>query len=133
MLSPRQFGTCLGFAGAVSLTIGIIWASIGFWLVFYFVLLECFVLVVAFICYAYHATDRETVRLTKNEILFEFEVGGKTEKRSLPRFQVNARMSDTDGGRLVEFRWGKKVVRVGRMVDLKSREKFFGEIKGHIC
>ena len=133
VLSPRQFGTCLGFAGAISLVIGLAWASMGFWIVFLFVLVECGILVTAFFCYASHATDFEKVVLTEKEILFEFETAGKRETNSLPRYQVKANMTETGSGRLVEFSWGAKAVRVGRLVDLKSREKFFGEIKGYIC
>jgi uncharacterized membrane protein len=90
-------------------------------------------LLIAFFCYASHATDFEKVVLTEKEIVFEFETGGKKEVRRLPRFQAKARMTDTGRGRLVEFSWGAKAIRVGKLVDLKSREKFFGEIKGYIC
>ena len=133
VLSPRQFGMCLGFAGAISLGIGLAWASMGLWIVFLFVLAECGILVGAFFCYASHATDFEKVVLTEKEILFEFETAGKRETNSLPRYQVKANMTETGSGRLVEFSWGAKAVRVGKLVDLKSREKFFGEIKGYIC
>jgi len=133
VLSPKQFGACLGFAGAMSLSIGVVWASVGAWLIFFFVIVECLVLLVAFFCYSAHATDFERVVLTDSEILFEFETGGKTEVDSLPRYQVKARMIELKGKRLVEFKWGLRVIRVGRLVDLKSREKFFGEIKGYIC
>ena len=133
VLSPRQFGLCLGFAGAISLGIGLAWASMGFWLVFLFVLVECTVLLIAFFCYASHAADFEKVVLTEKEILFEFESAGKREIQKLPRFQVKARMTETGRGSLVEFSWGAKAVKVGKFVDLKSREKFFGEIKGYIC
>ncbi|MDA9719157.1 DUF2244 domain-containing protein [Betaproteobacteria bacterium] len=133
VLSPLQFGMCLGFAGSVSLMIGLAWASMGFWLVFLFVLVECAVLLIAFFCYASHAADFEKVVLTEKEILFEFETAGKREIQKLPRFQVRARMTETGKGSLVEFSWGAKAVKVGKLVDLKSREKFFGEIKGYIC
>ena len=133
VLSPWQFGMCLGFAGTVSFCIGVIWAVMGFWLVFCFVLLECVVLLIAFFCYASHATDFEKVVLTEKEILFEFESGGKREVKKLPRFQAKARMAEAEGRKLVEFSWGAKSIRVGRLVDLKSREKFLGEIKGFIC
>ena len=124
---------CLGFAGLISLGIGLAWASMGFWLVFLFVLVECLVLLVAFFCYASHAADFEKVVLTDKEILFEFETAGKREIQKLPRFQVKAKMIETGRDRLVEFSWGAKAIRVGKLVDLKSREKFFGEIKGYIC
>ena len=117
---------CLGFAGVISLGIGLAWASMGFWLVFLFVLVECLVLLVAFFCYASHAADFEKVVLTEKEILFEFETAGKREIQKLPRFQVKAKMTETGRDRLVEFSWGAKAVRVGKLVDLKSREKFFG-------
>jgi len=133
VLSPRQFGMCLGFAGAISLGIGLVWASMGFWVVFLFVLVECVVLLAAFFCYASHAADFEKVVLTEKEILFEFETAGRRKVQRLPRFQARAKMKETDRGRLVEFSWGAKAIRVGRLVDLKSREKFFGEIKGYIC
>ena len=105
----------------------------GFWLGFLFVLAECAVLVTAFLCYSLHAADFEKVVLTEKEILFEFETAGKRETQRLPRFQAKAKMTETGRGKLVEFSWGAKAVRVGRLVDLKSREKFFGEIKGYIC
>ena len=105
----------------------------GFWLVFLFVLVECAVLLVAFFCYSLHASDFEKVVLTEKEILFEFETAGKRETQRLPRFQAKAKMTETGGGKLVEFSWGAKAIRVGKLVDLKSREKFFGEIKGYIC
>ena len=124
---------CLGFAGAISSGIGLAWASMGLWLVFFFVLAECAVLIIAFLCYSLHAADFEKVVLTEKEILFEFETAGKREIQKLPRFQVKAKMTETGRDRLVEFSWGAKAVRVGKLVDLKSREKFFGEIKGYIC
>ena len=93
VLSPRQFGMCLGFAGAMSFGIGLAWASMGFWLVFLFVLAECAVLLVAFFCYSLHATDFEKVILTEIEILFEFETAGKRETQRLPRFQAKAKMT----------------------------------------
>ena len=73
------------------------------------------------------------ISLTEKEILFEFETAGKREINRLPRFHAKATMTETGRGRLVEFSWGSKAIRVGRLVDLKSREKFFGEIKGYIC
>ena len=133
VLSPQQFGMCLGFAGAISLGIGVAWASMGFWIVFLFVLAECGILLIAFFCYASHATDFEKVVLTEKEILFEFETAGKRETQRLPRFQAKAKMTETGRGKLVEFSWGAKAIRVGKLIDLKSREKFFGEIKGYIC
>ena len=133
VLSPRQFGMCLGFAGIISLGIGLAWASMGFWVVFLFVLAECAVLVIAFFCYSLHAADFEKIVLTEKEILFEFETAGKRETQRLPRFQAKAKMAETGRGKLVEFSWGAKAIRVGKLVDLKSREKFFGEIKGYIC
>jgi hypothetical protein len=42
-------------------------------------------------------------------------------------------MTETGRDKLVEFSWGAKAITVGKLVDLKSREKFFGEIKGYIC
>ena len=80
VLPPRQFGMCLGFAGAISLGIGLAWASMGFWLVFLFVLAECAVLLIAFFCYSLHAADFEKVVLTEKEILFEFETALVKEK-----------------------------------------------------
>ncbi len=84
-------------------------------------------------CYSLHAADFEKVVLTEKEILFEFETAGKRETQRLPRFQAKAKMTETGRGKLVEFSWGAKAIRVGKLVDLKSREKFFGEIKGYIC
>ena len=121
---PQAIRVVLGYAGVISLGIGLAWASMGFWLVFLFVLVECLVLLVAFFCYASHAADFEKVVLTEKEILFEFETAGKREIQKLPRFQVKAKMIETGRDRLVEFSWGAKAVRVGNLVDLKSRKNF---------
>ena len=65
---------CLGFAGAISLGIGLAWASMGFWLVFLFVLAECAVLIIAFLCYSLHAADFEKVVLTEKTGEAEFRL-----------------------------------------------------------
>ena len=73
----------------------------------------------------------EKLVLTEKEIVFEFETAGKRETQRLPRFRKSK--DDRYGKRkLVEFSWGAKAIRVGKLLTLRV-EKIFGEIKGYIC
>ena len=133
MLTPKQSAVAFGAAGLASLVIGVAWASIGIWFIFYFAVLECMALLIAFLLYSFHATDFERVVLTEDNILFEFERGGKRKRDSLPRHLVTTRMNQPEDGNLIEFKRGSKIIAIGQYVDLERRQKFFGEIKGYLC
>jgi len=131
-LTPRQFGLSFIFLGVVSLIIGAVWAFNGVWVILPFVLLEIFALFVAFIIYSSHATDSEKITLTDDQIFFECDSGGKKNSYKFPRYLVRTNFERNTEDGLVSFSWGNKKIFVGKFVDLKSRERFYGEIRGYL-
>lgn len=131
-LSPQQFGGAITFIGGLSLIIGLVWAINGLWFILAFACVECIGLFVAFVAYSKHATDRERVVLTKNEICVEREVGGLTNSFKIPRDWVRARFKKNENEGMIFFKSGKTELKVGQFVSLRKRELFFDEIKGFL-
>ena len=120
------------FLGVVSLIIGSVWAINGVWVILPFVLLEIFALLVAFFIYSSHATDSEKITLTEDQIFFESDSGGMKKSDKFPRYLVRTNFERNTEEGLVSFSWGSKKIYVGKFVDLKSRERFYGEIRGYL-
>ena len=116
----------------MSLAVGSAWAWMGVWVVLPFVVAECVGLLIAFFCFASHATDSEKVILTEREILVEREDAGKKIMSKLPRYLVRTSLQKDKENGLVSFSWGNERVFVGRFVNFESRQKFYGEIRGYL-
>ena len=112
--------------------IGTVWAINGVWVILPFVFLEIFALLVAFIIYSSHATDSEKIILTEDQIFFECDSGGKKKSYKFPRYLVRTNFERNAEEGLVSFSWGSRKIFVGKFVDLKSREIFYGEIRGYL-
>tara|TARA_E500000178_G_scaffold348702_1_gene404252 strand:- start:19229 stop:19681 length:453 start_codon:yes stop_codon:yes gene_type:complete len=132
VLTPRQFGLGIFFACFLSVIVGLAWASMGVWIILPFVFVECLGLLIAFFCYASHATDSEKVILTEDEIVVECEDAGVKILSRLPRYLVRTSLQKNKENGLVSFSWGKDRVFVGRYVNFESRQKFYGEIRGYL-
>jgi uncharacterized membrane protein len=132
VLTPNQFGFSFILLGLISLLIGILWAFNGVWVIMPFVILEFIALAVAFIVYSLHATDCEKIILTNNEIFFECEDGGEKRLYKIPRYSVRTNLERNKEEGLVSFCWGNKKICIGKFVDFRSRERFYGEIRGYL-
>ena len=71
--SPKGVLAVLTMLAVVSVVIAMGFAWFGAWVVFPFTILELLALVVAFLCYARHATDYERIRIGSFDI--EVEIG----------------------------------------------------------
>jgi uncharacterized membrane protein len=114
-MTPRQLGALYGSLCMVSVLIGT-----GFWLrgallVAPFAVLEMFVVGVAFLIYARHATDGERVRLAQGQLEVKIELAGKVTRTVLQRQLVRVQPPVTPSA-LIELSGQGQSVWLGRHV-----------------
>jgi len=112
----------------VSLAIGC-----GFWLhgaplVLPFAWLELAAVGVAFLAYARHATDGETIELQEGRLIVELENGGRHERTEFLPHQVRVEPEISDRS-LIEVSGQGRSVKVGRYVRPELRAALAREIR----
>ena len=127
-VSPVQLGWAFVGLCLVSLSVGVFFWSMGATLVLPFTALELVVVAVAFLVYARHATDRESIRLMDGVLVVEQELAGKTCRSEFSSFavQIEPRVG---GDRLIEVRGGGKAVQVGRFLRSDLRPVLANEMR----
>ena len=127
-VSPAQLGWVFIGLSLVSLAVGGFFWSMGATLVLPFTALELVVVAAAFLVYARHATDCESIRLTDGVLVVEQELAGKTRRSEFSSFavQIEPRMG---GDRLIEVRGGGKAVQVGRFLRPDLRPALANEMR----
>lgn len=127
-LTPRQAMWAYGALSAVSLSVaGMFWWLGAPW-VLPFAALELLALGVAFVLYARHAVDRESICLGPSGLRVEWVYGGRTGSCEWARHTVRVRPL---AGRhaLVELQAGGQSVQVGRYVRPDLREQLALELR----
>ncbi|MDM7457330.1 MAG: DUF2244 domain-containing protein [Tepidimonas sp.] len=127
-LTPRQclVASLLACAGALSVA-GAFWAM-GARLVLPFALLESSAVALAFLWYARHATDRETLILDEQRLVVEWEQAGAVRRSELARHRLRVDDGGQESG-LVELRAGAARVQVGRYIRPEQRRQLARELR----
>ena len=109
-MAPRQLLMAYGGLCAASLLVAIFFWVMGAVLVLPFAALELVALGVAFLWYARHATDQETIHLGPDRLVVEWEHGGAVQRQELAREWLRVEA----GRSLVSLRGQGLQVEVGR-------------------
>ena len=127
-VTPRQLGLLYGSLCLVSLSIGLWFWWMGARLVIGFAGLELLALGAAFLVYARHAADGETVLLQGGRLIVEKECAGRRERLEFGSAQV--RIADvTDEQSLIEVSAHGRRVQIGRHVRPEWRSALAGELR----
>lgn len=127
-VSPVQLGWVFGWLSLVSLAVAGFFWSMGATLVLPFTALELVAVATAFLVYARHATDRESIRLAGGWLVVEQELAGKIRRCEFSSFAVQIEPRLGRGG-LIEVRGGGEAVQVGRFLRADLRPALANEIR----
>lgn len=114
-VTPRQFGVLYASLCLVSLAIGAWFWLLGARLVMGFAVIELLLVGVAFLAYARHAVDGETVSLRDGCLIVERECAGGRERMEFRGAHVRID-APTDRRALIEVRAHGRRVDIGRHV-----------------
>lgn len=127
-LTPRQCLWASLLACAVALSVAAAFWAMGARLVLPFAVLGSTAVALAFLWYARHATDRETLVLDGQRLVVEWEQAGAVRRRELARHWL--RVEDAGhGAGLVELRAGTARVQVGRYARPEQRRQLARELR----
>jgi uncharacterized membrane protein len=127
-VTPVQLGWLYGSLCAVSLGIGIFFWYQGAVLVLPFAGIELAAVGAAFLAYARHATDRETISLEGRQLVVELESAGHHERAEFDRDWVRVEPGVSDRS-LVELSARGRRVNVGRYLRPELRPVLAQEIR----
>ena len=127
-VTPVELGWLYGSLCAVSLGIGIFFWYQGALLVLPFAALELAAVGAAFLTYARHATDGETIWLEGRQLVVELESGGHRQRAEFDRDWVRVKPSVSDRS-LVELSARGRRVNVGRYLRPELRPVLAQEIR----
>jgi uncharacterized membrane protein len=127
-VSPGQLAGMFVALTVLSLLVAMFFWFMGATLVLPFTAIELVAVATAFLVYARHATDRESIRLTAGQLVVEQELAGRLTRCEFARHSVRIEPRP-DGDRLVELRGGGQVVTVGRFVRSELRPALAAEIR----
>jgi len=127
-VTPRQLGWLYVSLCVVSLGIATMFWMQGAKLVMPFAWLELIAVGAAFLVYARHATDGETIRLAGTRLVVEQENGGRLQRSEFRREWVHVEPAAADSS-LIELSAQGKRVRVGRFVRPELRPVLAREIR----
>lgn len=126
--TPAQLGRLYGLLCAVSLGIGVLFWYQGAGLVLAFAALELAAVGVAFLAYARHATDGETISLQERRLVVELEDAGRMQRTEFDRDWVRVEPGADDRS-LVELSARGRRVNVGRHLRPEFRPVLAREIR----
>ena len=127
-VTPRQLGWLYLSLWVVSMLIGTMFWLQGAKLVLPFAWVELIGVGVAFVVYARHATDGETIRLAGSQLVVELENGGKLYRSEFRRDWVRVEPGAADNS-LIELSAQGRTVQVGRYVRPELRPVLAREIR----
>lgn len=127
-VTPGQLAGLFGLLCVLSLAVaGFFWSQ-GAWMVLPFSALELLAVALAFLAYARHATDGETIRWSHGQLVVEREDAGR-----LQRIEFSGRSLRVDppsgAARLIELRGGGQTIQVGRFVRPELRPLLARELR----
>lgn len=127
MLGPRELAAGCAVPFVFSLAgAGWIWLQ-GFPLVIVFALLESAAVAAAFVAYARHATDCETLRLAGGRLQVELRCGGALHCSNLAVACLNVQRDAAEG--LIELRAPGQCLRIGRHLRPQARQALERELR----
>lgn len=127
-VTPAQLGWMYASLCAVSLAIGTFFWFRGAKLVMPFAWLELVAVGVAFLVYARHAADGESISLQGSQLVVELENAGRLERAEFNRDWVRIEPRAGDGS-LIEVSARGRSVQVGRYVRPELRPALAREIR----
>jgi uncharacterized membrane protein len=127
-VTPSQLGWMYGSLCFVSLGIGVFFWMQGARLVLGFAWIELVAVGLAFLAYARHAADGETISLQGGRLVVELELAGRRERAEFHRdwVRVEPQAGDTS---LIEVSGQGRAVKVGRYVRPELRPALAYEIR----
>lgn len=126
--TPRQLALIYLSLCVVSLAIGgLFWVN-GATLVLPIAWIELLVVGVAFLVYARHASDGETIRLTERQLVIEQESGGRLSRSEFRREWVRVEPGAADNS-LIALSGQGRTVHIGRFVRPELRPVLAREIR----
>jgi uncharacterized membrane protein len=127
-VTPRQLFALYASLCAISLGIATFFWSLGATLVMPFAWLELLAVGAAFVVYARHATDAESITLRGGKLVVELETAGRTQRTEFNREWVRVEPKDGDGS-LIEVSGQGTSVQVGRHTRPELRPVLAREIR----
>lgn len=127
-ITPRQLGLIYLSLCVVSLAIGVAFWSQGAKLVLPIAWIELMAVGLAFVVYARHASDGETIRLAGQKLVIEQESGGKLQCCEFRREWVRVEPGAADNS-LIALSGQGRTVHVGRFVRPELRPALAREIR----
>lgn len=127
-MTPRQLFSVYMLASAVTLGIGTVFWWHGATAVLPFAGLEALLLGMAFLVYARHATDRETLLLVDGELHVEHHWGRRVERCSFRSEWVRVEPARNEHS-LLELSGEGRRIRVGRYLRPDMRQAFARELR----
>jgi len=125
--TPQQVGLFYMAQSMLSFIVAGFFMFQGIWIIFPFTLLELFVLAIALLCYARHATDYELITLYPSELHVEISIAQKTQNYIFNSawVQLDRRLNPK---KLICIRYQGKQTEIGRFIHASLREKFLFEL-----
>ncbi|HQX60309.1 MAG TPA: DUF2244 domain-containing protein [Burkholderiaceae bacterium] len=127
-VTPRQLAWIYLSLCAVSLGLGVMFWFLGATLVLPIAWLELMLVGAAFLVYARHATDGETIRLDDGQLVIEQESAGRLSRCEFRREWVRVEPGAADNS-LIALSGQGRTVRVGRFVRPELRPQLAREIR----
>ena len=127
-VTPAQLAGVYLMLCGVSLTIGVFFWVQGAAFVLAFAGVELLAVGLAFLVYARHATDGESIRLEGARLVVERETAGRKERAEFERQWVRVEPKAGDQS-LIEVSARGRKMEVGRFVRPELRHKLAGEIR----
>ena len=127
-VTPRQLGFIYLSLCVVSLGMGVVFWLQGATLILPIAWLELMVVGAAFLVYARHATDGETIRLVDGQLVIEQESAGKMSRCAFRREWVRVEPAAADSS-LIALSGHGRTVHVGRFVRPELRPQLAREIR----
>ena len=127
-ITPRQFVIFYCSLATVSLSIAGFWSAMGAWTVLPFAGIDLLGVGAAFLVYARHATDYESVVITAEQLIVETALGSRTTVVELNPRWVRIGLQDKVRPK-IEIRYAGNVVLLGTHVPVHRRAIIAGEMR----
>ena len=129
--TPKQVGLFYLSQVCFALIVAIFFYARGVWIVLPFTLIVLFVLAVALLIYARHATDFESIIIDGSSLIVIIKNGLKQERYdwNISWVKVNSELSRTD---LIVMSYQGKECELGRFIHVSQRQSFLSELKSRL-
>jgi uncharacterized membrane protein len=126
--TPKQVGLFYIAQSTFSLLVAGFFLLQGIWQILPFTFLELFVLAIALLIYARHATDYESIVIHSNELIIETSMAGKSQTFQWnPNWVRLNRMLSKN--KLIEMSYQGYRIEIGRFMHVSLRENFLKDLQ----